>query len=78
MDEEIESLKSHEVWDLVEPPTGSKTVGSKWVFKTKRGVNGEIERYKAQLVAQGCSQQFGQDYDETFRQLSDLNLSEYY
>jgi len=37
-----------------------------WVFKTKRDVNGEIERYKAQLVAQGCSQQFGHDYDETF------------
>jgi len=29
MDEEIEFLKSHEVWDLVGPPTGSKTVGIK-------------------------------------------------
>ena len=43
MDEEIESLKDHGVWELVEPLKGSKTVGNKWVFKIKRDVNGEIE-----------------------------------
>ena len=64
MDKEIEYLKAHKVWDLVELPIGSKTVGSKWVFKIKKDVHDEIERYKAWLVAQGCSQQFGQDYDE--------------
>ena len=36
MDKEIESLKTHAVWDLVELPIGSKTVGSKWIFKTKK------------------------------------------
>ena len=29
-------------------------------------LNGAVERYKAWLVAQGCSQKYGQDYDETF------------
>ena len=43
-----------------------KAVGSKWVFKTKRGADGTVERHKARLVAQGYSQQYGQDYDETF------------
>ena len=66
MDKEIESLKTHEVWDLVELPIGSKTVHSKWVFTIKKDVHGGIERYKSRLVAQGCSQKFGQDYDETF------------
>ena len=66
MNDEIESLKAHGVWELVEPLKDSKIVGSKWVFKAKRDVNGEFERCKAQLVAQGCSQHFGQDYDETF------------
>ena len=66
MNDEIESLKAHGVWELVESPKDSKIVDSKWVFKTKRDVNGEFERCKARLVAQGCSQHFGQDYDETF------------
>ena len=49
-------------------PEGRRIVGSKWVFKTKKDANGAVERYKAQLVAQGqgCSQKYGQDYDETF------------
>ena len=36
------------------------------MYKRKRGVNGLVTRYKARLVAQGFSQQFGCDYDETF------------
>ena len=66
MEKEIESLYANEVWDLVELPKDRKAVGSKWVFKTKRNANGTVERYKARLVAQGYSQQHGQDYDETF------------
>lgn len=36
------------------------------MFKVKTGVDGSVERFKARLVAQGCSQKFGVDYDETF------------
>ena len=39
------------VWDLVELPNDRKVVGSKWVFKTKQGADGAVERYKARLVA---------------------------
>ncbi|KAA0067411.1 Retrovirus-related Pol polyprotein from transposon TNT 1-94 [Cucumis melo var. makuwa] len=44
-------MNDNEVWDLVELPKESKKVGCKWVFKTKRDSNGNIERYKARLVA---------------------------
>ena len=36
------------------------------IYRTKKDAHGEVERYKARLVAQGFSQKCGQDYDETF------------
>jgi hypothetical protein len=66
MEKEIQSMHQNEVWDLVELPNERKAIGCRWVFKKKIGAGGEIERYKARLVAQGCSQKYGLDYDETF------------
>ena len=66
MNEEMDSLHEHNVWDYCELPEGRKAIGSKWVFKEKIGSDGTTERYKARLVAQGYSQRQGLDYDETF------------
>ena len=66
MEQEMKSLKENEVWEMVELPKDRKTVGSKWVYKLKSGPDDSIERYKARLVAQGFSQKYGTDYDETF------------
>lgn len=51
MNDEMKSMEQNKVWDVVELPEGCKRVGCKWVFKTKRDSNGNIERYKARLVA---------------------------
>ena len=63
MQKEMESLEKNDVWELTELPEGRQPVG---MFKTKMDANGKIERYKARLLAQGFSQKFGSDYDETF------------
>ena len=34
-DSEYQSLIENKTWDLVELPSGRKTIGSKWVFKRK-------------------------------------------
>nr|GEV33535.1 ribonuclease H-like domain-containing protein [Tanacetum cinerariifolium] len=43
-----------------------KAIGNNWLFKIKYKFSGEINRYKARLVAQGFSQKEEIDYEETF------------
>ena len=70
MKDEMSSMGSNRVWDLVELPYGVKTVGCKWVFKTKKHSQGNIERHKTRLVAKGFTQREGIDYTETFSPVS--------
>jgi hypothetical protein len=36
MHEELENIKRNQVWELVEPQPNCKSIGTKWVWKTKR------------------------------------------
>ena len=71
--EELETLKKFGVYEEVPRPHDRKIVGSKWVFRMKMGPDGQIERYKARLVAQGFSQVEGIDYNETFAPVTKFN-----
>ncbi len=62
MQEEYDSLIVNNIWSLVPHPKGKKPIFCKWMFKIKHGVDGEVERYKAKLVAKGFTQTFGIDY----------------
>ncbi len=64
--DEIKNLEANGTWTLVDKPANVNIVTTKWVFKTKYTSTGEIERFKARLVARGFTQRFGHDYDETF------------
>ncbi|CAI7806671.1 unnamed protein product [Closterium sp. NIES-53] len=66
LQEEYDSLMANDVYELVPMPPGAYLVGSRWVFKKNLGPNGEVERYKARLVAQGYTQKEGVHYNETF------------
>jgi len=54
------------LFSIVPKPIGCKVIGCKWVFKTKLDAEGQIERYKARLVAQEFLQISGVDFNETF------------
>ncbi len=51
LQEEYDSLVVNNTWSWVPFPKGRKPISCKWVFKIKHGVDGEVERYKARLVA---------------------------
>ena len=51
---------------IVDRSKSKNIIGSKWVFAIKCKPDDFFERYKARLVAQGCSQKFNIDYHETF------------
>jgi hypothetical protein len=70
MEDEMRSMSINKVGDLEEIPKGAKTVGCKWVCKMKCDSNGNIERFKAQLMAKGFPQREGIDYTETFSPVS--------
>ena len=70
MKDEMNFVATNRVWDLVMLPNGAKTIGCKWVYKTKKDSLGNIERYEARLVAKGFTQNEGIDYRETFSPVS--------
>jgi Reverse transcriptase (RNA-dependent DNA polymerase) len=53
MDEEIKSMYANKVWDIVHLPECVKSIGCKWIFKIKKDLEGNVERYKARLVVKG-------------------------
>ncbi|GKA36129.1 retrovirus-related pol polyprotein from transposon TNT 1-94 [Tanacetum coccineum] len=66
MNNEMHALYENNTWELVDLLYGRKPIGSRWVYKIKYMSTGEIERYKARVVAKGYNQKEGIDYEETF------------
>jgi hypothetical protein len=66
MHEELENFKRNQVSTLVDPHRDVNVIGTKWIFKNKQEVDGEVVRNKARHVAQGFSQVEGLDFGEIF------------
>jgi hypothetical protein len=41
MEEEMDSLVNNQTWDLVQFPTGKRTLQNKWVYKLKEEDGGK-------------------------------------
>ena len=50
MNQEIDSIEKNKTWDLVDLPRHKKSIGVKWVYKTKLNEKGQIEKHKEDLL----------------------------
>eukprot|EP00253_Pinus_taeda_P032467 PITA_32467 len=73
MNEEYRSLLENDTWDLVPLPKGWKLVRCKWVYRTKYGPDGKVDKHKACLAAKCFSKVEGIDYTETFSPVAKMN-----
>ena len=70
MNEEMESMSVNKIRELVELLMNCKEIGCKWVFKTKKDSNGNIERFKARLVEKDFAQNECVNFKATFSPVS--------
>ena len=69
--QELKALEAFDTFEVVQLPPGKRPVGCKYVFKIKYLPNGDVDKYKVRLVAQGFLQQEGVDYNEIFAPVVD-------
>lgn len=63
---ELDAHSKNQTWSIVVKPEGAHEITAKWIFKKKLAPDGQVERFKARLVARGFSQVAGLDYFEIF------------
>ena len=63
MDMEMKTIEKNNIWKLTDLPKGAKKIGLKWVYKTKFKEKGEVNNFKARLVAKRYVQH--QEIDHT-------------
>ena len=56
MKSKIESMKKNQVWNLIDPPDGERTIECKWIYKKKKDMDENVHIYKARFGAKGFRQ----------------------
>ncbi|KAG9444893.1 hypothetical protein H6P81_016233 [Aristolochia fimbriata] len=72
MNKEIASIEKNDTWTLTPLPLRKKSIGVKWVYKTKYQSNGKIDKLKERLVVKGYRKKPGIDYFEVFAPVARL------
>ncbi|SCZ99736.1 BZ3501_MvSof-1269-A2-R1_Chr12-2g03438 [Microbotryum saponariae] len=62
----LNDYKVFKIIDSCELPSGEILLRLGWVFRTKRNQHGDITDHKARLVAHGCAQRPGLDFEQTY------------
>lgn len=74
MQKELQALETNQIWIFINLPKGKKAIRCKWVYKVKCKPTGEVDRYKARLVAKEYNQIEGLDYKDMFSPVAKLTI----
>ena len=74
----LNQLTKMRTWELVEHPKEIIPIANKCVFQKKYNQIGKIMKYKGRLVAKGCAQHPGFDYNETYPPVIQLEMIRVY
>ena len=66
MTEEIDNCKLTETWSLVPYTSDMHVLSSRWIHRTKYNADGTVKSLRSRLVVQGCGQEEGVDYLESY------------
>lgn len=66
MNDEYESLLFNKTWEVIDRHHDRKALSARWVFKRQLGPDGSVTKHKARFVVRGCTQVYGDDFDETY------------
>ncbi|GJR46617.1 retrovirus-related pol polyprotein from transposon TNT 1-94 [Tanacetum coccineum] len=74
MQEQLYEFERLEVWELVPHLNKVMVITLKWIYKVKLDELGGIMKNKARLVARGCRQEEGSDFEESFAPVAILDV----
>jgi len=66
MEDEMQSLRENNTFELVKLPKGKRALKNRWVYRIKQDECTSQRRYKARLVVKGFKQREGVDFGEIF------------
>ncbi|GJY76168.1 retrotransposon protein, putative, ty1-copia subclass [Tanacetum coccineum] len=72
MNAEMQSMIDNKGNGSCRLPPNCNMLGSKWIFKIKIDMDGNVHTYKSRLVAKGYTQLYEVDYEETFSPVADI------
>ena len=68
----MDALYSNSTWDLVTLSPSKSPIGCCREYIVKLGTGGQVDRFKADLVAKGYTQQCGSNYYDTFSPMAKI------
>ena len=76
IEEEMESLQENKTWELVVLLEGRSLIGCYQVYKVKKDIDRNVERFKVRLIVKDYAQKLGIDFDEILSPMVHLTTIE--